>query len=1053
MNFQLVPRARLVLALLMLAAGILAASYSWDNIRNHERIERERAFRAASDDIRRAVQDRFATYQQVLLGAVGLFETHGEVSRSQWQTYYRALRLDGNFPGIQGFGFAEAFSATELADHETRIRAEGFSDYVVRPEHPRDWYTAIVYLEPLDWRNLRAFGYDMFSEETRQEAMLRAMQTGQPALSGAVTLLQETESDQQYGTLLYLPVYRPGLPLDTATQRRAALRGFVHSPFRMNDFMQGTLGSAHRDLRLELFDVSPTGARPRMHQSGPPSCDEVRLGQHDFELGGRRWQIRLCAGSAFFASMHSSSGPVLFGGLLATLFIVGIFLTITLSEARAAQVAREMTAAFEASQARETAIVENSPNAILTVDRAGLINSSNRAASQMFGIARERLIQMPFTALFESAIRDGLEAQLVSLWTSHGLPPRMVLETRGLSSLNQLFDVELALGLMGADQTDSIIVLISDVSERRQAERRYREENQLRKEILRNSPVSIITTDTLGIINSLNPAAEHLLQRRESDTCDQLSIAEIFGDPADARQSVGALPRGVLRALFANAREVDGSEIEIRYRQLDGQEVDVSQSVTPLFGDDHELTGYLVVAHDITKRKSDAAMIEHMAHHDALTELPNRILLEQEICEAIEAAAGKGGKVGLLMLDLDHFKRINDSLGHEIGDRLLVEIAVRLNGCLRKRDTVARTGGDEFVIVVPDAEDFQVVSQVARKIIESVSQPVTIESQELHVTPSIGISMFPDHGHDYPTLLKNADIAMYTAKDSGRGTFRSFDEDLRKSLEDRVTLEAELRNARLHDEFGVHLQPLVAIGDGRIIAAEALLRWLPTNREPISPDVFVPIMEETGDILEIGSWVLAQSCFEASRIRREFDPHFEISVNVSPRQFWRRSMFEEVRKTLTAYQLEPDALTLEITEGVLVKDYAEVADMLRELRDFGVNIAVDDFGTGYSSLSYLTKFPINVLKIDRSFIRNITVDKNDASVVSAIIAMAHSLRLTIVAEGIETPEQLAFLRERGCDKGQGYLFGRAQPAAELFASLTGSLREGLEPLPDVASLA
>ncbi|MEO1766273.1 putative bifunctional diguanylate cyclase/phosphodiesterase [Thiobacter aerophilum] len=443
---------------------------------------------------------------------------------------------------------------------------------------------------------------------------------------------------------------------------------------------------------------------------------------------------------------------------------------------------------------------------------------------------------------------------------------------------------------------------------------------------------------------------------------------------------------------------------------------------------------YIAAVRDISERKAQEARMLHLAHHDPLTGLANRILLKDRLQQAIVRAARAGDHVGVLFLDLDHFKTINDSLGHQVGDILLKTVANRISGCLREGDTVARQGGDEFIVVLPAVTRFEDVAMVASKILAAVSAPYQINGQALHTGASIGVAVYPEDGQDVDTLLRHADTAMYYAKGTGRGNYQFFAPEMNRAARERLELETSLRHALDRREFHLEFQPIVALDGDVVRSAEALLRWQPGGKA-VAPDRFIPVAEETGLIVPIGEWVLKAACAQFKRWQAMGVPLGRVVVNLSARQFAHRNLVSVVRRALDEADCAPEQLGLEITESLLMANPLEAIRVLTVLSDMGIQISVDDFGTGYSSLSYLKRFPIHKIKIDRSFVRDLATDPEDAAIVTAIIAMAHSLDCSVVAEGVETEQQLAFLRERGCDEYQGYYFSRPLPADTLMARL------------------
>jgi len=428
---------------------------------------------------------------------------------------------------------------------------------------------------------------------------------------------------------------------------------------------------------------------------------------------------------------------------------------------------------------------------------------------------------------------------------------------------------------------------------------------------------------------------------------------------------------------------------------------------------------------DITDRKNAEARLAYLAHHDPLTGLPNRTLLQDRVAQSLASARRHHRLVAVLFLDLDRFKRINDTLGHAAGDHLLVEMAKRLSAVVREGDTVARLGGDEFAVVLTDIAESDDVSLVAHKLLEAFSHPVELGGNRFQVTTSIGISLFPHDGGASELLLQNADTAMYAAKEAGRNAYRFYREEMNINLRQHLRLEQALQGAWERQEFVVYYQPQVDLVRGEVVGAEALLRWQPKEGEGATPDRFIPILEETGLIMDVGGWVLRQACFAAQQWRKLLGRALPVSVNLSRRQFTDEGLGMRVTAALAESGLPASCLDLEITEGIVMPNPQQSGRIMAQLREAGVRLSMDDFGTGYSSLAYLKRFPLDRLKIDKAFVLDITSDPNDAAIVRAVIAMAYGLGLETVAEGVENEEQVTFLRHHGCHLAQGYLFSPA----------------------------
>ncbi len=454
-----------------------------------------------------------------------------------------------------------------------------------------------------------------------------------------------------------------------------------------------------------------------------------------------------------------------------------------------------------------------------------------------------------------------------------------------------------------------------------------------------------------------------------------------------------------------------------------------SISGKPIF-EDGVFQGYRGTGSDITERRQAEQKIEFLAYHDPLTGLPNRVLLQDRLQQALALAERNGTSLALVFLDLDNFKKINDSLGHAAGDVLLQEVALRLKRCVRDTDTISRQGGDEFVLILRDLHSTEGSLPVLTKIMETLQEPVRCEGNELSTSASIGVALYPQDGDDFETLRKKADMAMYRAKEAGRNTYRFFDEAMDDEAVEHLLMRSGLRRALERNEFVLHYQPQIDLASGQVIGAEALLRWQHPEYGLVPPGRFIPVAEESGLIVAIGEWVLHEACRQAAAWQHAGLRPLVLAVNLSAVQFRGGSVEETVLQALAASGLRPEYLELELTETILIQNVEQVMASVRRLKQLGVKLSIDDFGTGYSSLSYLKRFDIDKLKIDQSFIRDLASDPDDAAIVRAIIQMAHSLDVRAIAEGVETSDMLLQLRAFGCDEAQGYHFARPMPAAE-----------------------
>lgn len=545
---------------------------------------------------------------------------------------------------------------------------------------------------------------------------------------------------------------------------------------------------------------------------------------------------------------------------------------------------------------------------------------------------------------------------------------------------------------------------------------------------------AVLCTDISGNITYLNLIAETMTGwlRKEATGKPLAEVFRIIDGPT--RKPA----RDPMEMAVEQNRTV-GLTVNCILIRRDGFEFAIEDSAAPIHDRAGRVTGAVIVFHDMSAARAMSHQLTHSAQHDLVTNLPNRLLLNDRITQSIALAHRQNRSIAVLFLDLDRFKYINDSLGHATGDKLLQFISKRLVAGVRGSDTVSRQGGDEFVILLSEITYPEDAATSARHILLSLNAPHSIGAQDLRIDGSIGISVYPEDGEDAETLIKNADTAMYHAKESGRNNFQFFKAEMNLKAVERQSLEGSLRCALQRKEFLLHYQPKVNLDTGEITGVEALIRWQQPDRGLVPPSQFVPIAEDCGLILPIGRWALREACRQARAWQDAGLPALPIAVNVSAIEFRDKDFVEGVRTIRSETGLEARYLELELTEGVLMEDVKSTVSVLQELKMMGIHLAVDDFGTGYSSLSYLRQFPIDVLKIDRSFVHPITSDPDDAAIVSAIINMGKSLKHLVVAEGIETREQRAYLQTQHCAEGQGYLFSRPLAAAQ-FAHL---LRTGI----------
>jgi diguanylate cyclase (GGDEF)-like protein/PAS domain S-box-containing protein len=580
------------------------------------------------------------------------------------------------------------------------------------------------------------------------------------------------------------------------------------------------------------------------------------------------------------------------------------------------------------------------------------------------------------------------------------------LRRRNEQTLRQVLDTSPDKGEIGAGAGSN-----EDLTERRALADALRESEARYQTLFEHSLDAVCLTKRDGSILSANAQACRLLGYTESElrALGRRGLTE----PDDPR----------VAALLDEHRREGGARGELELRRKDGGWVPVDVSSATFRDRSGELCASLVIR-DITDRKRAEEHIEYLAYHDELTGIPNRAHFQRAFEHAIATSQRQGMNTALMLVDLDRFKNINDIVGHETGDQLLKQVAARLRTCLRDGDVLARLGGDEFVILMQDASSIDAVSAVANKILEATSRPLVIDEQEFLITASIGISTSPHDGTDLKTLLRNSDVAMYRAKESGKNGFQFFSPDMDAHGRERLSIESALGRALERSEFMLHFQPKMQVSSRNVAGMEALVRWHNPEKGLMQPGEFIAIAEETGMIVPIGDWVLIEACSQGQALRAAGYRNLRVAVNLSVRQLYDEGLARRVSQALARTGFPAENLELEITESMVMRDAEDAIKVLQALRDTGVRIAIDDFGTGYSSLAYLKRFPIDCVKIDRSFIRDLPEDRDDASITRSIIAMAHNMELEVVAEGVETVPQLDFLRAHGCDEIQGFLFSK-----------------------------
>ena len=673
---------------------------------------------------------------------------------------------------------------------------------------------------------------------------------------------------------------------------------------------------------------------------------------------------------------------------------------------------------LEENETKYRALFENANDSIILMSKDQFIDCNSKTL-EIFGCKREEIIgntPMAFSPAQQPDGRDSDEkAQEKIVATLAGKPQRFEWLHRKLDGTS--FETEVSLNRITLNEQTLLQAIIRDITDRKTRDAQVSKLSS----VMEQTADIIVVTDTEGIIEYVNPSFERITGYTYNEAVNN---------------SPGLVASGLHKSEFykhmwetITAGE-SYSNIFIN-RRKDGSLYYEEKTITPIKDQSGTITHYVATGKDISERIQIQERLQHMAHHDALTDLPNRNLFLDRLQQALNRARWHNRLVAVMFMDLDRFKNINDTLGHNVGDQLLLELSRRLGGTVRDGDTIARFGGDEFAILLDDIDSDSHISSLAQKLLDTLSMPFKINKQELFVTASIGVSIFPNDGDDSDTLLRNADVAMYRAKDMGKNNYQFYSDDLSARIFERLTLENHLRHALERNEFVLYYQPQVDARTNKISGVEALLRWQHPELGLVTPNNIIPLLEETGLIEKVGHWVLETACRQSRAWHDTGWPFIHMSVNISSRQFNNTNFISSVHDIINQAEINPEFLELELTESMLMRNASSTVNALHSLSGRGVRFAIDDFGTGYSSLTYLRRFPIDTIKIDRSFIHDVTDNPDDAAIASAIIVMAQSLSLNVIAEGVENQKQLDFLTSRNCHYLQGNFFSRPLPAEEL----------------------
>jgi diguanylate cyclase (GGDEF)-like protein/PAS domain S-box-containing protein len=999
----------------------------WRNAEQSALQELQTDFNYRKREALERIGQRMKSYEQVLRGVQGLFNSSVQVERSEFARYVASLHLEHGFAGIQSVGLALAVSPAQKEQHIAAVRKQGFPDYSIMPAGGRDLYSPALYVAPFSGPNLRLLGYDLFSEPVRHAAMLQARDSGSVAISGKLRLRSEAEASNQAGFQMFLPIYRIDADAGSTSQHARQIAGWAFASFRMVDLMQGLLGDHVTDIDFEIYDGQQILDTARMYDSDDaPGSRNAALFQsiNQIEVAGRPWTVAIRSHENFERQLDKQHARmVALTGVIASLMLAFITWLLLNGRVRAQRVAQQMNRDLIDSEYRWHFALEGAGDGVWDWDLRSDSMFYSGCWKRMLGIAQE----VPDQKIGKWQRRlhpDDRENVLAALQAyTEQKSSLFAVECRLLGD-DGIWKWVLVRGTVvtrgAAGQPLRMIGTNSDISERKRAD----EELQLAAMVYRTSAEAMMVSDAANQIIAINPAFTRMTGYEASEA--------IGRDPnfLDSRRHDNAFFKQMWQEIQAEGHW----QGEIWNRRKNGEEFAVLCSINTIRNQEGAIQRHVALLTDITEKKRSEELIWQQANFDTLTGLPNRRLFRNRLEHEVEKARRSGLLMAVLFIDLDLFKEVNDTLGHDYGDQLLVEAARRISACVRKSDTVARLGGDEFTVILVELHATN-IELVAQKILARLAEPYQIGPEVLYLSASIGITLYPVDAGDPESLLKNADQAMYLAKKQGRNRFNYYTSAMQEGAQKKLRISTDLRTALATEQLQVHFQPIVDLASGRIVKAEALLRWCHPQHGMISPAEFIPVAEESGLINEIGDWVFKIAVKWTERWSQQLGQPFQISVNKSPAQFQAQAKYTNWADYLQERGLPGNCIAVEITEGLLLNAAAGVKEQLLQYRDAGIKVSIDDFGTGYSSMSYLKKFDIDYLKIDQSFVRDMVTDASDRAIAEAIIVMAHKLGYKVIAEGVETVEQQTILAQAECDYFQGWLFSKAVPPEQFEALL------------------
>ncbi len=978
-----------------------------------------------------ALSQRIAGHTEVVNGLRGLFTANPRLSRLDFERAASEMEVGQRYPGVRNLSFTRWVPGREREAYEARVRADtslspdGLPQFKIHPPGERAEYFVAEYLWPM-FGNEGVLGLDISAQPANLAAMRYSRDSGQTVVSAPFDLLQETT--HRAGIVIRVPVFDP--TAGTAEQRFV---GAVASTLRVYDLVQG-LGSQGflNGIAVAMADLGPVRpdsgdamVRPLLEQTAPglPGVRPLvrELGVHD-----RRWQLTFYPTRSFLTASETRL-PWLAGLAAAVVSLLLASVVALLVRQRTLALVRAQLSddARRESEERFRALFNQATVGVAQVDSAtGQFVRVNQRYADILGYSPEEMVGMTFQSLTHP---DDLAADLAQVRRlQSGDVPEYRLEKRYIHKDGHEVWGDLTVSSMWASGSapGHHIAVVQDITARKRMEENLRANEQRLRSILERLPMGLCLVQDDGLISFRNQRYVQICGYTQEEVPDT--------DTWWQRAYPDAAERDAIRQRLLDTRHLGVIPLaEYTIRCADGKYKPVEISGIFVEG------GRLITMQDLSERKAAEEEINQLAYYDPLTRLPNRRLLMDRLQQALATSARHQRSGALLMLDLDNFKTVNETRGHDRGDALLLQVAHRLRGCVHEDDTVARQGGDEFVVVLEDLGDSPEdaaarAEDVGQRILGVLREPYQIDGAAHHSSLSMGVTIYSGTRETVDELLKRADLALYQAKNAGRDTLRFYDPQMQAAVSARATLELDMRVGLAQGQFELYYQP--QIDHGRITGAEALLRWRHPRDGFISPAHFIPLAEETGLILPLGEWVLQAACRRLAAWAQQPDlALLSLAVNVSPRQFHQSGFVAQVLAALAGAGADGHQLKLEMTEGLLLQDVEDTIDKMGQLKGYGVGFSLDDFGTGYSSLSYLKRLPLDQLKIDQSFVRDVLTDPNDAAIARTVVALGTSLGLRVIAEGVETEAQREFLERHHCHAWQGYLLSPPVAVAEFEA--------------------